>query len=85
MNIEETLQKAAAAAKKLVVENLWQSDQKTGTTNPFGDKTLLLDMKCEEEIIKALTDSGENFVVLTEEQGEVFLSENPDYIAIVDP
>lgn len=85
MNMEKILSKAAESAKELVLSNLNRADQLTGTTNPFGDKTLVLDKMCEETIIEKLADSGESFLVLTEEQGEIFLAERPDYIAIVDP
>ncbi len=85
MNMEKILKEAAESAKELVLSNLTQADQLTGTTNPFGDETLVLDKMCEEIIIETLAESGESFLVLTEEQGEIFLAENPDYIAVVDP
>lgn len=85
MNMEKILSEAAESAKELVLSNLTRADQLTGTTNPFGDETLVLDKMCEEAIIETLAESGESFLVLTEEQGEIFLAENPDYIAVVDP
>ncbi|TFG08222.1 inositol monophosphatase [Candidatus Thorarchaeota archaeon] len=85
MNIERLLLKAADSAKRTVFENLQDASQRTGTMNPFGDKTLLLDKKCEETIVRTLADSGESFMVLTEEEGQLLMDENPDYIAIIDP
>ncbi|MDF1539583.1 MAG: hypothetical protein P1Q69_11850 [Candidatus Thorarchaeota archaeon] len=85
MTLLKDLRKAAAIAKKTVLDNLDDSTKKTGSENPFGDKTLLLDQSAEDEIIAVLRESSTIYSVLTEEQGIVQSEEKPEYLAVIDP
>jgi len=57
----------------------------TGSLNPYGDKTLVLDMTAEEDIISVLQSSGSEFAILTEEKGFLRSEKKPEYLALVDP
>jgi len=85
MSLLDTAKKAAKYARKLVLDDLENASELTGGENPFGDATLLLDKQAEDTIIEVLRDSKYDFTVLTEEVGEIDLSENPEYVAIIDP
>jgi len=85
MTALKTLKKAVSAAKTSILENLDQSAELTGDVNPYGDKTLLLDVMAEEEIISVLQSSEINFAVLSEEKGFVNADKKPEYLALVDP
>ncbi len=79
------VQNAISAAKKIIMENLDSATEQVGTVNPYGEKTLLLDMKAENEILSILKSSGIDFAILTEEQGWLMDTKKPEYLAIVDP
>ncbi len=85
MTVLKTLQKAITAAKKSILENLDNASELTGNVNPYGDKTLLLDINAEDEIISVLQSSGIEFAILTEEKGFVNSIKKPEYFALVDP
>ncbi|MFW9794749.1 MAG: inositol monophosphatase family protein [Candidatus Thorarchaeota archaeon] len=85
MTALKTIHKAIAAAKRCILENLEQAAEKTGSVNPFGDTTLLIDMKTEEEVLLTLQSSSIEFAILTEEKGFIESDQQPDYLAIVDP
>jgi len=85
MTLLQDLKKAAAIAKKTVLDNLDVATKKTGSENPFGDQTLLLDQSAEDEIIEVLKESSTIYSVLTEEQGIVQSEEEPEYLAVIDP
>ncbi|TFG12454.1 hypothetical protein EU537_09215 [Candidatus Thorarchaeota archaeon] len=85
MSLLSIAQKAARKAKKLVLDNLEDAAELTGGENPFGDATLLLDKQAEDSIIEVLRNSKYDFTVLTEEVGEIDISENPEYVAVIDP
>ena len=85
MTVLKTLKEAVAAAKTSILENLDQAAELTGEVNPYGDKTLLLDLKAEDEIISVLNDSDIDFEILTEEQGFIKSEKKPEYLALIDP
>lgn len=85
MTTLKTVQKAIAAAKTSILDNLESAAELTGSVNPYGDKTLLLDVKAEDEIIEVLQSSGIQFAVLSEEKGLVKNTNRPEYLALVDP
>ncbi|MFW9813755.1 MAG: inositol monophosphatase family protein [Candidatus Thorarchaeota archaeon] len=85
MTALKTIHTAISAAKRCILENLEQSSEQTGSVNPYGDKTLLLDMMAEEEILSILQSSSIDFAILTEEKGFVESDQTPEYLAIVDP
>ncbi|MHA2045848.1 MAG: inositol monophosphatase family protein [Candidatus Thorarchaeota archaeon] len=85
MTALKTIKEAITAAKKSILDNIERATEHTGTVNPYGDKTLLLDVKAEDEIITVLQSSGTEFAILSEEKGLLKNVKNPEYLALVDP
>jgi myo-inositol-1(or 4)-monophosphatase len=85
MTMLNIIKTATSAAKHFILENGEKSGDYTGSLNPFGDRTLVLDKLAEDEIISILQGSGENFAILTEESGLIRGERLPEYLAIVDP
>lgn len=85
MTLLQDLKKSVLIAKKTVLGNLDASAEKTGSKNPFGDRTLLLDQSAEDEIIGVLEESDTVYSILTEEQGIIKPDKTPEYLAIIDP
>ncbi|MHA1577008.1 MAG: inositol monophosphatase family protein [Candidatus Thorarchaeota archaeon] len=85
MTTLKTLKDAVSAAKASILENLDQAAEHTGDVNPYGDKTLLLDVLAENEIIAVLESSETDFAILSEEKGFIKTSNKPEYLALVDP
>ncbi|MGY5876045.1 MAG: inositol monophosphatase family protein [Candidatus Thorarchaeota archaeon] len=85
MSLVHLLKKSAQVAKKLVLENLEISTERTGEMNQFGDKTLVLDMRAEKTIMEELSSSGLRLAFMTEEQGIIADEEKPEYLAVIDP
>ena len=85
MTLVQVLRGAVEAAKRNVLDNLDLAAEQTGTLNPFGDRTLLLDQQAEDIIVRALRESGMQFDILTEERGVIKAEGNPEFLAIVDP
>jgi len=85
MTALKTIHKAIKAAKRCILENIEQASERTGSINPYGDKTLLLDAMAEEKILSILQSSSIDFAILTEEKGFVESDQTPEYLAIVDP
>ena len=85
MTIMNDLKTAAKTAKELVLDNLDFAKEKTGTQNPFGDKTLRLDQSAEDTIVAILERSDTIYLILTEEQGLITPEGKPEYLAIIDP
>ena len=54
MTLLRILQDAVESAKKTIIENLDIARERTGELNPYGDKTLLLDVKAEDAIISVI-------------------------------
>lgn len=73
------------AAKSNVLQNLDVATEKTGSLNPFGDNTLVLDKSTEDIMVEMLQDSSASFIIMTEEQGVISTPEKVEYIAIIDP
>ncbi|UCG37143.1 MAG: inositol monophosphatase [Candidatus Bathyarchaeota archaeon] len=85
MTMLKTLTKAVSAARTAILENIDQAAELTGEANTYGQRTLLLDLKAEDEIISVLQDSGIDFDILTEEKGLLKTAKRSEYLAIVDP
>jgi myo-inositol-1(or 4)-monophosphatase len=85
MTLVSDVMKAVRAAKKVVRENLSSASELTGSTNPFGDKTLVLDIRAEDTIIETLHESSISMAVLSEERGLISGQERPEYLVVVDP
>jgi fructose-1,6-bisphosphatase/inositol monophosphatase family enzyme len=85
MTLLRIMQDAVDSAKKVIIENLDIAREQTGELNPYGDRTLLLDVKAEDAIIGVLTSSSTNFEILTEEKGFVKNENKPEYLALIDP
>jgi fructose-1,6-bisphosphatase/inositol monophosphatase family enzyme len=85
MTLMQVLRRAVEAARKNVLDNLDLAAEQTGTLNPFGDRTLLLDQRAEDIIVRVLRESGMQFDIMTEEQGVIKAEGNPEFLAIVDP
>jgi myo-inositol-1(or 4)-monophosphatase len=82
LNIIKT---ATSMAKRFILENGEKAADYTGSLNPFGDRTLVLDKLAEDEIVSILQGSGEHFAILTEESGLISGVRPPEFLALVDP
>jgi len=76
---------AIGSAKKVIVENMNIAKEQTGVLNPYGDMSLMLDVRAEDEIISVLSSSTTDFEILTEEKGFIKSDSKPEYLAIIDP
>lgn len=85
MSVLKTLKDAVSKAKTCILNNLDQAAELTGDVNPYGDKTLLLDVKAEDEIINVLLNSHIAFDILSEEKGLIKSGKKSEYLALVDP
>ncbi len=85
MTLVSDLMKAVKAARKVVHEGLSSASELTGSINPFGDKTLVLDIRAEDAIIEALRESSTTMSILSEERGLISVQERPEYLVVVDP
>lgn len=85
MTALKTLKDAISEAKTYILDNLEHATEQTGNVNPYGDKTLILDLKAEDAILKVLQSSDISFDILTEERGLIKTSAKPEYLAFVDP
>ena len=85
MTLVRILKNALLSARRAVVDNLFRRSETTGTSNPFGDQTLMADRLSEDEIVRVLDESGTSFIIVTEERGLIDSGRKPEYLAIVDP
>lgn len=85
MTLLKVVKKAISAAKMHILENTDHADEYTGSINPYGDQTLVLDKMAEDEIISILQNSNIDFAILTEERGFLRGKKTPEYLALVDP
>lgn len=85
MTALRTLKDAISEAKTSILDNLDHASEYTGDMNPYGDKTLLLDLKAENAILEVLQSSDISFDILTEEKGLIKTSKKAEYLAFVDP
>ena len=76
---------AIESAKKVIIENMNIAKEQTGVLNPYGDMSLLLDIKAEDAIIGVLSSSSTDFEILTEEKGYIKCDNKPEYLALIDP
>ncbi len=85
MGVRDLLEEAAQAAIEVVRENTAIASELTGTRNPFGDKTLVLDRRAEEAIIEVIRSWSVPTAILSEEAGIILSEEEPEYLAVIDP
>ena len=85
MTVLRTIKAAVGSARKTILDNLDRASEYTGTTNPYGDETLVLDLSAEDEIIAVLQGSDTQFSILTEEKGLLTAENRPEYLALIDP
>jgi myo-inositol-1(or 4)-monophosphatase len=85
VTVLKTIKSAIGAAKKSILSNMDHATEYTGSLNPYGDQTLVLDMIAEDDIISVLQSSGLEFAILTEEKGFLRSERKPEYLALVDP
>lgn len=85
MTLVSDIMKAVKAARRVVHENLSLASELTGNTNPFGDKTLVLDARAEDTIIETLQESSTSVAILSEERGLIAGQERPEYLLVADP
>ncbi len=85
MTLINELKKAVDAARKSVLENISAASELTGGTNPFGDKTLVLDLSAEDSMMDVLRESNTSMSFLTEERGHISDLDRPEYLIVIDP
>ncbi len=85
LSLMKTVLDAARAANRVVLTGLRQAAEYTDNYNPYGEKSLVLDVRAEEEIIRVLMESGTSFAIMSEERGVVMPEERPEYLAVIDP
>ncbi|MHA1882188.1 MAG: inositol monophosphatase family protein [Candidatus Thorarchaeota archaeon] len=85
MTLISDIKNACSAAKRVVLENMEIATEKTGKMNPYGDETLLLDKRAEDNAVQVLHDSSTVYSILTEERGLIIPKMQPEYLAIIDP
>lgn len=85
MTVLKIIKSAVESAKKSILGNMDHVVEYSGSLNPYGDQTLILDLTAEEEIISILRSSSLEFAILTEERGFLGCEKKPDYLALVDP
>lgn len=85
MTLMKELLTATESAKRVILANLADSAERTGTVNPYGDKTLILDKMAEDVIIEVLESSDTPLMILSEERGLMKCRETPEYLTIIDP
>ncbi len=85
MTVRQDLMSAVKAAKSAVLDNLDMAKIRTGNSNPFGDKTLVLDQSAEDSAIAVLESSDISYMILTEEKGLIQARKRPEYLVVMDP
>ena len=85
MTLTKDLTRAVNSARTVILNNLAEAAELTGETNQYGDKTLLLDKKAEDEIIKIIHQLDTPMIILSEERGLIVPEGRPEYIAVIDP
>ncbi|MFX1368613.1 MAG: inositol monophosphatase family protein [Promethearchaeota archaeon] len=85
MTLLRILRNAIDDAKRVILDNLKLVRERADNLIPYGGKTLLLDAKAEEAIIRTLSSSGTSFEILTEERGLIKNEIQPEYLALIDP
>ncbi len=85
MTLLRTVQHATEAARTHIIDNIEKRREKTGTTNQYGDQTLVLDLDTENLVMDVLGTADTDFAFLTEEQGLITGDRSPEYLAIIDP
>lgn len=67
----------------LVHDNLGENGEKL-EKNQFGETALKVDIECEKAILDFLKEAGVPIRVISEEHGQVDITENPRYLGILD-
>ena len=67
-----------------VHNDLGKSGEETVEKNQFGDTALKADIECENAVINFLKETKLPIRIISEEHGTVDLSENPQYLGILD-
>ncbi|MGQ4871018.1 MAG: inositol monophosphatase family protein [Candidatus Thorarchaeota archaeon] len=85
MELLGLIKDAAEAAVRAVTTGLDHAADRTGTENPFGDKTLVIDKEAEAAVIEVIQSSSTPMRIMSEELGILEPEGRAEYIAIVDP
>ncbi len=85
MSLTKIILDAAKAASRVVLTGIRQAAEYTDNYNPYGERSLFLDVKAEEAIISVLMESGTPFAIMSEERGIVMPDTTPEYLAVIDP
>ncbi|MHA2004897.1 MAG: inositol monophosphatase family protein [Candidatus Thorarchaeota archaeon] len=85
MTLTKDLTRAVDSARTVILNNLAEAAELTGDTNQYGDETLLLDKKAEDEIIRIIHQLDTPMTILSEERGLIVPEGRPEYIAVIDP
>lgn len=67
-----------------VHDNLGEAGEELVQKNQFGETALRVDIECEKTILDFLKEAGVPIRVISEEHGQVDITENPRYLGILD-
>ncbi|MEX0877415.1 MAG: inositol monophosphatase family protein [Candidatus Spechtbacterales bacterium] len=67
-----------------VHDNLGEAGEELVQKNQFGETALRVDIECEKAILDFLKETGVPIRVISEEHGQVDITENPRYLGILD-
>ena len=67
-----------------VHDNLGETGEELVQKNQFGETALRVDIECEKAILDFLKEAGVPIRVISEEHGQVDITENPRYLGILD-
>src|SRR3989344_1695102 len=67
-----------------VHDNLGETGEELVQKNQFGETTLRVDIECEKAILNFLREVKIPIRVISEEHGQVDITENPRYLGILD-
>jgi len=65
-------------------DNLGETGEELVQKNQFGEAALRVDIECEKAILDFLKEAGVPIRVISEEHGQVDITENPCYLGILD-
>ncbi len=85
MELLRLLREAAEAAKSVIVDGIERATELTGTSNQFGDQTLILDKMAEDAIVEVIRSSSIPMKIMSEELGTLEAETQPEYLAVIDP
>jgi len=67
-----------------VHDNLGESGEELVQKNQFGETALRVDIECEKAILDFLREARVPIRIISEEHGQVDITENPLYLGILD-